>query len=563
VASSADVGRALRRSELIDALVQRVGRQHAVAGVVTLEASGAATSARYETGAWQAQQIELARQVREYCTATTLPTPAVSEDLLAVPRVARAVVDAARRCDAEPTGYLIALSGRPGSGRDTVLAYLLLRLNVVGRERSVYELRGETDRLELELSGAAPVWDARRSDPGPDDYSIARRWLSRSKTVAIALVDVHQDVPDVPGRVSLRLELDAKSHEERKWIWSSVLMRLGVAPEPREAAANRLAERNRAGVGLATRALALRGNRDFGDAASIAAELESALVAQVQPSSMRGIVAETPTLRLSSVVTTGYVREALEQLQLLCEWHSHLATPGRAGVAALFAGPSGTGKTMAARALATELGRPLYRVDLSAVVSKWVGETEKNLREAMAAAEAVGAVLLFDEGDALFGKRGEIAKGSDRYANVEVAYLLQAIEAYDGIAIATTNLRGNIDEAFERRFDITIEFHAPDMTARTAIWRQELGEAATALPDPLLVWLSRAAELTGGGIATASRFARALALKRGEPTVNEADLGAAVKNEFLKMGSTVQAAEWHKRLASDSPLDARRSSRRR
>jgi SpoVK/Ycf46/Vps4 family AAA+-type ATPase len=218
---------------------------------------------------------------------------------------------------------------------------------------------------------------------------------------------------------------------------------------------------------------------------------------------------------------------------------------------------------MAARALATELGRPLYRVDLSAVVSKWVGETEKNLREAMAAAEAVGAVLLFDEGDALFGKRGEIAKGSDRYANVEVAYLLQAIEAYDGIAIATTNLRGNIDEAFERRFDITIEFHAPDMTARTAIWRQELGEAATALPDPLLVWLSRAAELTGGGIATASRFARALALKRGEPTVNEADLGAAVKNEFLKMGSTVQAAEWHKRLASDSPLDARRSSRRR
>jgi SpoVK/Ycf46/Vps4 family AAA+-type ATPase len=329
----------------------------------------------------------------------------------------------------------------------------------------------------------------------------------------------------------------------------------------RDLAASKLGERNRAGIGLAMRSLELRGDAPASDAWVLLEELEKALAAQAQPSSMRGIVAEFPTTGLSSVVTGGYVDEALKRLKLLCDWHSSLVTPGRAGVSALFVGPSGTGKTFAARALACELNRPLFRVDLAAVVSKWVGETEKNLRDAMAAAEAVGAVLLFDEGDALFGKRGEIAKGSDRYANVEVAYLLQAIEAFDGIAVATSNLRSNIDEAFERRFDVTIEFHAPDPRARALLWRQELGGAASRLSEQQLKWLGRAAELTGGGIACASRFARALALERSEQVVNESDLGTAVQNEFLKMGSTVQAAEWQRRLAADAARDRDKARR--
>ena len=561
--ASAEAGRPPRRSELIAEITPLFGRQTALASVVALEAAGVASSARYETGAWQMQQLELTRQVREYCTGALVPSGTPHDDLLAIPRVARTLVDVARRCEGEPTRYLIALGGRPGSGRDTVLAYLLARLNVTARERSVYELRGDSDRLEPELSGAATIWDARRSDPGPDDYSIARRWLSRSKTVAVALVDTHQDIPDVPGRVVLRLDLDPKSQEERSWIWSSVLARVDAEAATRAAATRRLAERNRAGIGLAMRALALRGDAASPDADSLVREFELALAAQAQPSSMRGIVAEAPLRGLSSVISTGYVPQGLQQLRLLCQWHSHLATSGRSGVSALFTGPSGTGKTMAARALAAELGRPLFRVDLSAVVSKWVGETEKNLREAMAAAEAVGAVLLFDEGDALFGKRGEIAKGSDRYANVEVAYLLQAIEAFDGIAVATTNLRSNIDEAFERRFDITIAFEAPDAPARVAIWRQELAEAAATLPVQQLPWLGRAAELTGGAIASAARFARALAIDRGAAGVSEQDLGLAVRNEFLKMGATVQAAEWQRRSCAETTSDAGRRARRR
>jgi len=199
---------------------------------------------------------------------------------------------------------------------------------------------------------------------------------------------------------------------------------------------------------------------------------------------------------------------------------------------------------MAARAIAHELQRPLYRIDLSSVVSKWVGETEKNLRDAMASSETTGAVLLFDEGDALFGKRGEVSKGTDRYANMEVAYLLQAIEAYRGIAIATTNLRSNIDEAFERRFDAIVEFVPSGRHERLRIWRQELGESGTELPPSLLEEVSRRAELHGGNIASAARLARVLARHRGDEKVTGADLRAALHGEFLKMGSTVQASNW-------------------
>jgi SpoVK/Ycf46/Vps4 family AAA+-type ATPase len=203
---------------------------------------------------------------------------------------------------------------------------------------------------------------------------------------------------------------------------------------------------------------------------------------------------------------------------------------------------------MAARALATELRLPLYRVDLASVVSKWVGETEKNLREALSAAEAAGAVLLFDEGDALFAKRGEVSRGTDRYANMETSYLLQAIEAYDGVAVVTTNLKGNLDTAFERRFDVSIDFSLPTPRERAAIWQQELGEAGRALPEELLSDIARRADLNGGSIAAAARMARVLSRHHGRAAVIEQDLRAAVRIQLLKAGSSVQAARWASNL---------------
>ena len=141
------------------------------------------------------------------------------------------------------------------------------------------------------------------------------------------------------------------------------------------------------------------------------------------------------------------------------------------GISALFAGASGTGKTLAAETLANELNLDLYKIDLSMVVSKYIGETEKNLRRIFDGAEKGGAILLFDEADALFGKRSEVKDARDRYANMEVAYLLQRIEAYRGLAILTTNLKASIDQAFLRRIRFVVQFPFPDAAQREMIWR--------------------------------------------------------------------------------------------
>src|SRR5574340_1611248 len=144
------------------------------------------------------------------------------------------------------------------------------------------------------------------------------------------------------------------------------------------------------------------------------------------------------------------------------------------GVSALFSGESGTGKTLAAEVVAAELGLDLYRIDLSGVVSKYIGETEKNLRTVFAAAEDSGAVLLFDEADALFGKRSEVKDSHDRYANVEISYLLQRMESYRGLAILTTNMKSALDTAFLRRIRFIVQFPFPDTAQRVEIWERIL-----------------------------------------------------------------------------------------
>ncbi|WP_197370659.1 ATP-binding protein, partial [Streptomyces clavuligerus] len=142
-----------------------------------------------------------------------------------------------------------------------------------------------------------------------------------------------------------------------------------------------------------------------------------------------------------------------------------------------FAGDSGTGKTLAAEVVAGELGLDLYVIDLSSVVDKYVGETEKNLERIFAEIDRTDVVLLFDEADAVFGKRSEVRSSHDRYANLESAFLLQRLESFDGIAILTTNLRANIDEAFTRRLDMVVDFPFPDPEARLRLWRSSLAGA--------------------------------------------------------------------------------------
>jgi hypothetical protein len=210
------------------------------------------------------------------------------------------------------------------------------------------------------------------------------------------------------------------------------------------------------------------------------------------------------------------------------------------GISALFAGPSGTGKTMAGEVLANELRLDLYRIDLSQVVSKYIGETEKNLRRVFDAAEGGAALLLFDEADALFGKRSEVKDSHDRYANIEVGYLLQRMEAYRGLAILTTNRKEALDFAFLRRIRFVVEFPFPDAPQRAEIWRRVFPRETPTegLRIERLARLSAA----GGNIYNIAMGAAFLAADAGEP-VRMSHLLAAARSEFTKIERPLTDAE--------------------
>lgn len=210
------------------------------------------------------------------------------------------------------------------------------------------------------------------------------------------------------------------------------------------------------------------------------------------------------------------------------------------GISALFAGVSGTGKTMAAEVLANELNLDLYRVDLSSVVSKYIGETEKNLRRVFDAAEEGGAILLFDEADALFGRRSEVKDSHDRYANIEVSYLLQRMEDYRGLAILTTNMKSALDTAFLRRIRFIVEFPFPDAENRAAIWKRVFpDETPTEGLD--ISHLSKL-NIAGGNIKNIAMNAAFLAVDAGEP-VRMNHLIRAAGSEYAKIEKTLTEAE--------------------
>jgi SpoVK/Ycf46/Vps4 family AAA+-type ATPase len=210
------------------------------------------------------------------------------------------------------------------------------------------------------------------------------------------------------------------------------------------------------------------------------------------------------------------------------------------GISALFAGASGTGKTLAAEVLAHELRLDLYRIDLSSVVSKYIGETEKNLRRVFDAAEEGGAILLFDEADALFGKRSEIKDSHDRYANIEVSYLLQRMEAYRGLAVLTTNLKSSLDTAFLRRIRFIVHFPFPDTAQRAEIWRRTLPQR---LPTEGLD-MNKLARLNvaGGNIRNIALNAAFLAADAHEP-VRMIHMLRAASVEYAKLEKPLTEAE--------------------
>jgi hypothetical protein len=206
---------------------------------------------------------------------------------------------------------------------------------------------------------------------------------------------------------------------------------------------------------------------------------------------------------------------------------------GHAGITALFAGDPGTGKTLAAEVIAAEVGLDLMVVDLSLLVSKWIGETEKNLDAVFTEAGRSHCVLFFDEADTLFGRRGEISRGADRYANLEVGYLLQRLDRYEGLVVLATNLRDHLDEAFTRRFQHLVHFPNPGPVERRRMWELVLGPPVT-LDEPVDLDALTALELTGAAIAAIVRSAALAVHHAGRTSLRMADLREAAARQYQR-----------------------------
>jgi SpoVK/Ycf46/Vps4 family AAA+-type ATPase len=356
-------------------------------------------------------------------------------------------------------------------------------------------------------------------------------------------------------RAVVPVNVPAPAHKQRVEYWRACLAAAGESVDA--PALQQLAGRFRLGPEQIADAVTLARSKaqlrpaapDSADAGGLALrELFASARAQSDPA-LDGLAYKIePVHDWTQIVlpedTLAQLHEMCQQVayrhQVLDEWGFGRRLSAGKGVTALFAGPSGTGKTMAADIIAGELGLDLYKIDLSGVVSKYIGETEKNLERIFTAAENANAILFFDEADALFGKRSEVRDSHDRYANVEVAYLLQKMDRFEGVAILATNLRQNMDEAFVRRLCFAIDFPFPDEEQRARIWRVLFPVEACRDPDIGFDALGAQLRISGGSIKNIVLNAAFLAAS-AEQSIGMQHLLHATRREYQKMGKVLSA----------------------
>ncbi|RKG57573.1 ATP-binding protein [Corallococcus sp. AB011P] len=387
----------------------------------------------------------------------------------------------------------------------------------------------------MRLRGGLPVVDlhaACQSRPFPEPWI---RMVSRHLPAVVLLVPHNAYTGAWPTVDLPELDLDA-----RRRVFEA---EFGEGPV---AAALALRFRSsldevRAASRAATTKLRLAGGASAGvDADAIAAELLAQgarkmgrLVTHILSRAVFDDLVVPPHLRDTLVDIVGFYRAAP---RVRAEMGLSGASPLGRGLSCLFSGSPGTGKTFAAQCLASALGLNLYRIDLSQVVSKYIGETEKALSRVFEEAEAGHGILLFDEADALFGKRSEVKDAHDRYANVEVAYLLQRMESFEGISILTTNLRSNMDTAFLRRLRFVLEFPMPDASMRTSLWQRSLPPVARWAPGLDLRHFVERFSLAGGSIYNIGVAAAHLAASEPDGLVRIDHLVRATYRELEKVG---------------------------
>ncbi len=402
------------------------------------------------------------------------------------------------------------------------------------------ELRLLVERLTHELGWALFITT--------QDFSPLSRWCSRSRVLDFAIPDY--------------------SLKESFAAWSQLLGEHTPLDEAgRDEVARTLSARYRLSAGEMAESLfrALGALEVPVSAAQWSASL-SRHAAQVASPRLKSLAHRIePAHELDDLVLTAdrkdllldLVRRTRFRARVMEDWGFNEASQRGRGLVALFYGPSGTGKTMAAEVVADSLGKDLYRVDLAGVVSKYIGETEKNLRAIFDEADRSDALLFFDEADALFGKRSEVRDAHDRYANIEINYLLQRIESFSGIAILATNMRQHLDEAFLRRIHVSIEFPIPRAAERLEIWRRSFPHVAPLAKDVDLGFFADRFEVSGGSIRNIALGAAYLAAEAGLD-IGMPHLVAAAQREFVKSGRRVQPEEFAEHACHAVPLNGTR-----
>ena len=393
--------------------------------------------------------------------------------------------------------------------------------------------------VQLQIAGAWPVFHA---EPGPAATTVIRR-PPRFGGPMIVVASVDGAVADAEGAPTLTWRVPTPPVEDRAALWRQAL--------GEDAAVNGLASQHRHRAGriadlarLARVAARVAGDEIVteGHVRQVAREGHDALgkLAQLLSEAVPDealILAPRVRADLDAFLARARYREALvDGLGVASR------TRYRTGLKALMVGPSGTGKTLAAGWIAGKLGLPLYRVDLASVVSKYIGETEQNLAELLARAEAAEVLLFFDEADSLFGKRTEVRQSTDRFANSQTNYLLQRIEAYDGLVLLASNSRTKFDPAFSRRLDLIIEFPPPPPPQRRDLWRAHLGPDALSIVE--LNLLATACDLPGGHVRNAVLSASVRAHEAKRP-LSLPDVIEGVRMEYRKLGKTLPHALAH------------------
>jgi AAA+ superfamily predicted ATPase len=478
--------------------------------------------------------------------ATTLVRADRDLEALAIPRSIMAGLVATLSTPGDRP-VRIVVRGRAGQGRTSLLAALAAHagrpLALIDAERLPGDDLAASLRRELvraSLRGAIPCVSGleghRDRDAQPGELARLRAVLAAFAEPIAFRAEATGELPLEPGFLSVTLP--TLSETERLDHWREAAARAGLGASGLESLARRL----RVGPGTIERVVAeVAASEQPGDDATTV--LEAA--ARQRIASGLGAVA-TRVERLARIEQVALPPETLDSIHELIARARHrrivlegwgfgeLVTSSR-GLTALFSGPPGTGKTMVAGAIARELGLDLFRVDLARVTSKWIGETEKNLGRIFDAAEDGQAVILFDEADSLFARRTAVKSSIDRHSNMEVNYLLQRLDSFEGIAILTTNQASAIDGAFRRRLSLRLAFPFPDEDTRLDLWRAHLPEATPTHGDLDLATLARKFPMTGGYIRNSILRAAFLAAAEEQPLTRE-HLLRAVHLEYSDMG---------------------------